>query len=436
MKKNLLKPILFESIIDILVIILGLSLCYFVDKENVLNKISIVTFAIVKIVVTLSNLKKKNRVEKIFNISLMIFLGIFEISIFHVMLIKIKDIKDFTDCLRVFFCLISMLVLILAESYFKEKSNSKAIIPITTLIFFITTFSIVLYFVDTTQSAMISAVTAVTSLLLTPETLEDVFNVKVNETGKRQLSQLKLSLVVLIPIIYISSVIFPSHENTGKSFGTILTVGLYRFIVLEFTFPIFVFLIYIKKIRQNVQVFLGLSPDLKYLYGNWSMLSVNQFTTNEIIVRNFLLNIDGNRVKYLGETLTFDENYNIYNEKEEKVGVIERVNDERININLDGTETKLKLVKMGSSQYREFHQFSKEDEKFYNTNVLEPITNTQLEVTIFTSQKNQPFLVEANSKTNYRYQFKNGSFVQIDNIKEADFKNFSSQDLFESSTFK
>ncbi|WP_195405231.1 hypothetical protein [Streptococcus constellatus] len=430
------EPYFTDVFIDILLILVG-KYVYNNYKDNyTVFYIFVFLFAVIKFGLAFLDSKGKNIVELVFNFFITILLGLFELAMLVTTLIKFQGLNNFTEYLKFSFIPLGMICMALIARYLRKKSNSNTILPTFFLLLFVIVFSTILSFVDTSQSTMISAVTAIASMLLTKETLEDVFNIKLNEVRKRQISLLKLSLMVIIPIIYISSIIVTYPENTEKDCYNTLLTGLYRFLVLEISFSMFLLLIYFKKIRQNLQTFLGLSSELKYLYGNWNMVSVNEFTNNDIIVRTFLLNIDGNRIKYSGKIFTVDEKYTLYNDEQEKIGTIEKINDDRINIKLGDAETKIRLVKMGSSEYKEFNQYNKmEGEKFYNIQVLEPITNTKLDVTIFTHQKNHTFFVEANSKTGYKYELKNGNFTQCKNIDTIDLNELLYLGLSESSTF-
>lgn len=430
-------PYLFDITADVFLIVIGLFI-YTKYEENAASVwLYLGLFIIIKILLVICDSKRKNKIEKFFNIFITALLGVVEFTFLLFIIIKFEGLSNPIEYIKYCILILGMLCITSTEKYLRKKSVSDTILPLVYLLLFVIVFSIIISFVDTSQSAIISAVVTIASLLLTPETLEDVFNAKVDDIRKRQLSLIKISLMALIPIIYISSIIVTPPENTENTVYTILMTGLYRFIILEITFAFLILIIYFKKWRQGFQTFFGLSPDLKYLYGNWNMISINQYTSNEIIVRNFSLNIDGNRINCLGKILTIDNNHNLYNEKQEKVGVIEKINDDRINLNLNDIETKIRLIKMGSKEYREFNFCNKiEDEKFYNIFIPEPITNTKLEVTLFTRQKSHSLFVEANSKTDNKYELKNGTFIQINNIEESDFLiQNSSLGLFESGKF-
>ncbi|WP_142999474.1 hypothetical protein, partial [Streptococcus oralis] len=287
MKKEEIKPIFLSSIIDTIIFIITLFLgshfiSIFCMTDQVLSVLFVV-FLLTKMPVTYFVSKRKNKLEKSFNYFITILFGLIE---FLTLFSMFKDTQQWILLFSIF--------TISIESFIKEKSNSRAILTGTFLIFFVISLSIVLFFINPSESALVSAITAVATLLLTTDTLEDVFNIKVTKQRQKQLSVIKISVLFLVPIIYASSLIYLRPDN-NTSIYTMLLTGIYRFIVLEITYPLFLFLIYFKKLRQKIQIMLGLPSSQKYLYGNWNMITINKFTNQDIIVRKFLLNIDGNR---------------------------------------------------------------------------------------------------------------------------------------------
>ena len=339
MKKEEIKPIFLSSIIDTIIFIITLFLgSHFISifgmTDQVLSVLFVV-FLLTKMPVTYFVSKRKNKLEKSFNYFITILFGLIE---FLTLFSMFNDPQQWILLFSIF--------TISIESFIKEKSNSRAILTGTFLIVFVIIFSILLFFIDSSSSALVSATTAVITLLFETDTLEDVFNIKVAKQRQQQLSLIKISILFLIPVIYTTSLIFPRTEFNNGSFNTVLLTGLYRFIVLEITYPLFLFLIYFQKLRQKIQIILGLPSNQKYLYGNWNMITINKFTNQDIIVRKFILTIDGNRIIFLGKILTFDEKNFIYNEKAEYIGKIEKYNDDRIDIILD--DKTVQLIKTGS----------------------------------------------------------------------------------------
>lgn len=428
MKKEEIKPIFLSSIIDTIIFIITLLLgSHFISifgmTDQVLSVLFVV-FLLTKMPVTYFVSKRKNKLEKSFNYFITILFGLIE---FLTLFSMFNDPQQWILLFSIF--------TISIESFIKEKSNSRTILTGTFLIFFIISLSIVLFFINPSESALVSAITAVATLLLTTDTLEDVFNVKVTKQRQKQLSVIKISVLFLVPIIYASSLIYPRPDVNNTSIYTMLLTGLYRFIVLEITYPLFLFLIYFKKLRQKIQIMLGLPSSQKYLYGNWNMITINKFTNQDIIVRKFLLNIDGNRIKFLGSFFTFDEDNVIYNDKEEILGKIEKCNDDRVNLVIDNKT--IQLIKIGSDEYRKFSScYYNRKEKFYNIQTTEPITNSNLEVTLFLFNNVENQFIEINSMTNYKYILIDGEFIRINNNEKFVMNNFLPSDLYESDEFK
>ena len=429
MKKEEIERLFLSSIIEIIIFTIILYSNYrlisFWGKTDKVLLVLVSFFSITKLLVTYFVSKRKNRLEKSFNYSITILLGLVEFSVLFYLLNGNQDLKLF----------LLAIITIFLESLIKEKSNSRTIITGTFLIFFVISLSIVLFFINPSESALVSAITAVATLLLTTDTLEDVFNIKVTKQRQKQLSVIKISVLFLVPIIYASSLIYPRPDVNNTSIYTMLLTGLYRFIVLEITYPLFLFLIYFKKLRQKIQIMLGLPSSQKYLYGNWNMITINKFTNQDIIVRKFLLNIDGNRIKFLGSFFTFDEDNVIYNDKEEILGKIEKCNDDRVNLVIDNKT--IQLIKIGSDEYRKFSScYYNRKEKFYNIQITEPITNSNLEVTLFLFNHVENQFIEINSMSNYKYDLINREFIRINNNEKFVMNNFLPSDLYESDEFK
>lgn len=428
MKKEEIKPLFLSSIIDTIIFIITLFLGYhFISIWGMTDQVLLVlvsVFSIIKLLVTYFVSKRKNKLEKGFNYCITISLGLIEFLTLFSMLNNSQK----------WVLLISILTIFI-ESFIKIRSNSRAILTGTFLIFFVIIFSILLFFINPSESALVSAITAVATLLLTTDTLEDVFNIKVTKQRQKQLSVIKISVLFLVPIIYASSLIYPRPDVNNASIYTMLLTGLYRFIVLEITYPLFLFLIYFKKLRQKIQIMLGLPSSQKYLYGNWNMITINKFTNQDIIVRKFLLNIDGNRIKFLGSFFTFDEDNVIYNDKEEILGKIEKCNDDRVNLVIDNKT--IQLIKIGSDEYKKFSSYHyNHKEKFYNIQIIEPITSSELEVSLFILNNDENQFLEINSMTNYKYYLKDGEFIRIKNNEKCDMHILLSSDLYESDEFK
>ena len=211
--------------------------------------------------------------------------------------------------------------------------------------------------------------------------------------------------------------------------------------MLSFILIISVILIYWKTIRQIVQKFLGLASNQIELNGNWIMVGINRFTKKELIIRAFSLDIDGRRMKHNKTIFYFNENFEILNDDEEKIGKINKINSNEIILEFDHSEENnsdvdnkksIKLIKLGSDEYKSFNQdYEKEKVKFYNIKIVDPITQDDLEVTIFLSQDSKNYYLETNSKTNNRYIFKYDELVLLESNEES----LSKFDIYESDTF-
>lgn len=236
MKKEEIKPIFLSSIIDTIIFIITLFLgSYFISIFGMTDQVLLVLFLVfllTKIPVTYFVSKRKNKLEKSFNYFITILFGLIE---FLTLFSMFNDTQQWILLFSIF--------TISIESFIKEKSNSRAILTGTFLIVFVIIFSIFLFFINPSESALVSAITAVATLLLTTDTLEDVFNIKVTKQRQKQLSVIKISVLFLVPIIYASSLIYPRPDDNNTSIYTMLLTGLYRFIVLEITYPLFLFLI-------------------------------------------------------------------------------------------------------------------------------------------------------------------------------------------------
>ena len=137
----------------------------------------------------------------------------------------------------------------------------------------------------------------------------------------------------------------------------------------------------------------------------------------------------------MGSFFTFDEDNVIYNDKEEILGKIEKCNDDRVNLVIDNKT--IQLIKIGSDEYRKFSScYYNRKEKFYNIQTTEPITNSNLEVTLFLFNNVESQFIEINSMTNYKYDLIDGEFIRINNNEKFVMNNFLPSDLYESDEFK
>lgn len=180
MKKEEIKPLFLSSIIDTIIFIITLFLgSHFISIWGMTDQVLLVLFLVfllTKMPVTYFVSKRKNKLEKVFNYFITISLGLIE---FLTLFSMLNDSQKWI-------LLISILTIFI-ESFIKIRSNSRAILTGTFLIFFVIIFSILLFFINPSESALVSAITAVATLLLTTDTLEDVFNIKVPKQRQQQL---------------------------------------------------------------------------------------------------------------------------------------------------------------------------------------------------------------------------------------------------------
>ena len=86
-------------------------------------------------------------------------------------------------------------------------------------------------------------------------------------------------------------------------------------------------------------------------------------TKKDVIVRNFLLNIDGRRVKYDKTIFYLNERLEVLNDDEEKIGKIIKIDSEQIILELSNKEERkslrnrkkyIKFIKIGSEKYNKY----------------------------------------------------------------------------------
>lgn len=335
----------------------------------------------------------------------------------------------------------SIIVMPIIEKNVMKKMKSQNILPFIIVALFECVFSLILISIDTKESVIVSAFVALFILMLTPENLEALFNIKVSKYREQQISIIKFHLILLLPFMYILSKRLPLPNGPKIEITDFLNIIVLRLFFLLIILIISVILIYWKTIRQIVQKFLGLASNQIELNGNWIMVGINKFTKKELIIREFSLDIDGRRMKHNKTIFYFNENFEILNDDEEKIGKINKINSNEIILEFDNSEENnsdvdnnksIKLIKLGSDEYKSFNQdYEKEKVKFYNIKIVDPITQDDLEVTIFLSQDRKNYYLETNSKTNNRYIFKYDELVLLESNEES----LSKFDIYESDTF-
>ena len=281
----------------------------------------------------------KKIVEKIANFFITIFFSLlYLLFLFYVIFAIVKLIHSekfvFSNVFELLFYIIvvviSVIVIPIIEKNAMKEITSVKILSFITIISFEIITSVLLYFVDTKESVIISAFTALLVLFLTSENVEVLFNVKVTEYIKQQISLIRFYLIFLLPFMYIVSKYTPYPKDRNHDITIILGIGATRLTWLLIIWGIMLALIYLKCIRRPVQKFLGLPSNQAKLNGNWVMFITNPFTKKELIIRKFVLLIDGRRIRYNNKIFYFNEKLEIFNEEEKKIGLIkEKENDDK-----------------------------------------------------------------------------------------------------------
>ena len=232
----------------------------------------------------------KKIVEKIANFFITIFFSLlYLLFLFYVILATVKLVHTeqfmFSNIFELLFYItvvvISIIVIPIIEKNAMKKITSGKILSFITIISFEIISSVLLYFVDTKESVIISAFTALLILFLTSENVEVLFNVKVTEYIKQQISLIRFYLIFLLPFMYIVSKYTPYPKNKNFDIRIILQIGATRLTWLLIIWGIMLALIYLKWIRRPVQKFLGLPSNQAKLNGNWVMIITNPFTKKD-----------------------------------------------------------------------------------------------------------------------------------------------------------
>ena len=416
----------------------------------------------------------KKIVEKIANFFITIFFSLlYLLFLFYVILATVKLVHTeqfmFSNIFELLFyttvVVISIIVIPIIEKNAMKKITSGKILSFITIISFEIISSILLYFVDTKESVIISAFTALLILFLTSENVEVLFNVKVTEYIKQQISLIRFYLIFLLPFMYIVSKYTPYPKNKNFDIRIILQIGATRLTWLLIIWGIMLALIYLKWIRRPVQKFLGLPSNQAKLNGNWVMIITNPFTKKDLIIRKFVLLIDGRRIQYNNKIFYFNEKLEIFNEEEKKIGLIKEIknddkNDDKVNdyivielydvdevndyidielYNVDEDNStfgkkknSIKLIRVGGEEYKKFNQNYKiKKAVFKNIKISDPITNNELEVTIFIRDDNKKYFLETNCITQDKYELIKGNYVKLEDEEES----FIEPNVYDSDTF-
>lgn len=393
----------------------------------------------------------KKIVEKIANFFITIFFSLlYLLFLFYVILATVKLVHTeqfmFSNIFELLFyttvVVISIIVIPIIEKNAMKKITSGKILSFITIISFEIISSVLLYFVDTKESVIISAFTALLILFLTSENVEVLFNVKVTEYIKQQISLIRFYLIFLLPFMYIVSKYTPYPKNKNFDIRIILQIGATRLTWLLIIWGIMLALIYLKWIRRPVQKFLGLPSNQAKLNGNWVMIITNPFTKKDLIIRKFVLLIDGRRIKYNNKIFYFNENLEVFDEEEKKIGLIKENKNDDIVIELDNVgednlspskkKNSIKLIRVRSNEFKKFnHKYKIKKAVFKNIKISDPITNNELEVTIFICDDNKKYFLETNCKTQDKYELIKGNYVKLEDEEES----FIESSLYDSDTF-
>lgn len=312
--------------------------------------------------------RTKNIIEKIANFLITAGFGCIDFLILTcLVLFSIKQLHDtsfssFDLILLAILAILFLFIMPVWEAYLMKSTTLENIRPFITAASIEFIFGIILYFFDPKESAIISALSALFIFLLTPENSELLFNIKISKYRAQQISIIRFNLIFMISIMYVISRMTPFPVCNAKPLE-IATLLLTRFFYLLVVWIIPVFIIYFPGSRQFFQKHLGLYSNQLELNGDWNML-----TKKDVIVRNFLLNIDGRRVKDDKTIFYLNERLEVLSDDEEKIGKIIIIDSEQIILELNNKEERkslrnrkkyIKFIKIGSGKYNKYKDENK-----------------------------------------------------------------------------
>lgn len=435
--------------IHIILYVVGYCLVSFLGRDSSEAAILFIAiFIAVKLGYFFYFSNKKNLNEKIVNFLVISSLGTIEFFVYLIIILSFLQLSNwsfntFNHFLIFFLFIISVICIPLFEKHTMKNMKMENIWPFITVAFFEILFSILLIFVDTKESAIISAFSALLIFLFTPENSKILFNVKVSKYREQQISQIRFGTIFLLPIMYVISRIIPIPECNYKP-NDIVIVIILRLILLGVISLILMFFIYSKKFKLFIQEWLGLSSKQAELNGNWNLIINNVLTDRDIIVSKFVLNIDGQRIKHDNIIYYFNKNFEILNDSEEKIGKIIIINSDKIILEIETQEESasnnknmksIKLIKRSQKEYNKFNvDYQKKDGIFIKFKILDPITQDYLDETILFKPKDKNYYLEITRQTNYKYELKDGHFVLLEGDEENSL-NFNFDDFYESDTY-
>lgn len=356
-------------VIHIILYAIGYYLFSFLGRDSSeAGILFIAIFILVKLSYFFYFSNKKNLNEKIVNFLVISSLGTIEFFVYLIIILSFLQLSNwsfntFNHFLVFIIFIISIIFIPLFEKHTMKNMKMENIWPFITIAFFEILFSILLIFVDTKESAIISAFSALLIFLLTPENSKVLFNVKVSKYREQQISLIRFSTIFLLPILYIISRIIPISGCNWQLNDIVMHV-IYRLVLLIFISAISLFFIYFKKVRLFIQKFLGLPSKQAQLNGNWNLIINNVLTDRDIIVSKFVLNIDGQRIKHDNIIYYFNKNFEILNDSEEKIGKIIIINSDKIILEIETQEESasnnknmksIKLIKRSQKEYNKFN---------------------------------------------------------------------------------
>lgn len=390
----------------------------------------------------------KKIIEKIANFFVILFLGFIDfIILFYIILVtgeivhlgKLISFNLLQFLFYILLVIMSTIVMPIIEKKIMKNMNSENIMQYLTVALFECVFSLILRFVDTKESVIVSAFVALFILMLTPQNLEALFNIKVSKYREQQISLIKFYVIFLLPFIYILSKILPLPAGDNIKNTDFIAIILLRFLCLVIILSILMLVIYLKETRQFFQTYFGLTSSQIELNGKWNMIVINKYTGKNLLVKKFFLAIDGIRIRHNDTIFYFNEEYEIFND-EEKIGKIKRIDSNEIILVIDSCEDKnskfkntkfIHLIRIGSDKYNSFNRdYEKEKVRFHNIKIMDPITQDDIEVTIFLSQNDKKHYTEINSRTSDTYILKNGKLNRLGSQEIL-----LEPDIYESDTF-
>ena len=363
------RDYLVTVITHLIFFILGIVLLYCGGLEDkFIAYIFIFIFICLKVFCFFYLSRTKNIIEKIANFFITAGFGCIDFLILtYLVLFSIEQLHDtsFSFFDSIFLAILAILFIFIMpvwEAYLMKSTTLENIRPFITAASIEFIFGIILYFFDPKESAIISAFSALFIFLLTPENSELLFNIKISKYRAQQISILRFNLIFMISIMYVISRMIPFPMCNAKPIE-IATPLLTRFIYLLVVWIIPVFIIYFPGSRQFFQKHLGLYSTQLELNGDWNMLS-----KKDVIARNFLLNIDGRRVKDDKTIFYLNEKLEVLSDDEEKIGKIIKIDSEQIILELNNKEERkslrnrkkyIKFIKIGSGKYNKYKDENK-----------------------------------------------------------------------------